>query len=105
MIRWHATEESAIIVAVNDEALSRLHQRRPASVALHLRGVESLARGLTASRGSSRRLRQTSSCRTWTGFVWPPPQTPLVLLAVKGMEAAVDHAGDNWWQRRDGRQR
>jgi hypothetical protein len=46
MIRWHATEESAIIVAVNDEALSRLHQRRPAGVALHLRGAESLARGL-----------------------------------------------------------
>jgi hypothetical protein len=29
-----------------------------------------------------------------TKFVWPPPHTLLALLAVKGMEAAVDHAGD-----------
>jgi hypothetical protein len=38
-------------------------------------------------------------------LAWPPPQTPLAVLAVQGMAAAVDHAGANWWQRRDERQR
>ena len=34
-------------------------------------------------------------------LAWPPPQTPLALLVLQGMAAAVEHPGDNWWQQRD----
>jgi hypothetical protein len=40
-----------------------------------------------------------------TKLAWPPPQTPLAVLAVQGMAAAVDHPGADWWQQRDERLR
>jgi hypothetical protein len=95
-------------IAVNDAALSRLHQARPAGVALHLLGAELAARGLDGFTRFEPSIAADFKLPDWgepTKFVWPPPQTLLALLAVKGMEAAVDHAGDNWWQRRGERQR
>jgi hypothetical protein len=96
MIRRHATEESAIIVAVNDEALSRLHQRRPAGVALHLRGAESLARGIDSFTRSEPSISADLKLPDWeqpAKLAWPPPRTPLAVLAVQGMAAAVDQSG------------
>lgn len=95
-------------IAVNDAAVSHLHQARPAGVALHLLGAESVARGLDGFTRFEPSIAADLKLPDWgepTKFVWPPPQTLLALLAVKGMEAAVDHAGDNWWQRRGERQR
>jgi hypothetical protein len=95
-------------IAANDEALSRLHQRRPAGVALRLLGAELVARGLEGFTRFALSIAGELKLPDWdqpAKLAWPPPLTPLAVLAVQGMAAAVDHPGGNWWQRRDGRQR
>jgi hypothetical protein len=91
-----------------DAEVSRINGSAPAGVAVRLREVELVARnlgGFTRDRPSITNELKLPDWDQSNKLAWPPPQTPLAVLAVQGMAAAVDHAGDNWWQRRAGRQR
>ena len=77
-------------------------------MALRLREVELVARNLEGFTRDQPSITNELQLPDWdqpVKLAWPPPQTPLAVLAVQGMAAAVDHPGANWWQRRDGRQR
>jgi hypothetical protein len=76
-------------------------------VALRLREVELVARNLEGFTRDRPSITNELKLPDWdqpAKLAWPPPQTPLAVLAVQ-VAAAVDHPGANWWQRRDERQR
>ena len=95
-------------IAVNDEALSRLHQARPAGVALHLVGAELVARGLDGftrfepSIASELKLPDRNQAAK---LAWPPP-TPSIAVQVAADMARMlpPHAGANWHQKRETRE-
>jgi hypothetical protein len=91
-----------------DVEVSRLNGSAPAGVALRLRAVELVARNLAGFTRDQPSITNELRLPDWdqpNKLARPPPQTPLAVLAVQGMAAAVDHQGGNWWQRRDERQR
>jgi hypothetical protein len=91
-----------------DAKVGRINGSAPTGVALRLREVELVARnldGFTRDRPSI-----TNELKLWdwdqpNKLAWPPPQTPLGLMVLQGMAAAVDHPGGDWWQQRDERLR
>ena len=92
-------------IAANDEELSRLHVARPAGVALHLNSAELEARNLDAYSRDNPPLAEKLKLPDWddpTKLVFPPPQTPLAVLAAQSM-AFAPHSGENWWQDREAR--
>ena len=77
-------------------------------MALRLREVELVARNLDGFTRDELSITDEVRLEDWdqpNKLAWPPPQTPLGVLVLQGMAAAVDHRGDNWWQQRNGRQR
>lgn len=93
-------------IAANDAELSHLHQARPAGVSLHLRSAELKARNLEDFSRDVPSITKGLRLPDWdrpTKTAWPPPQTPLAVLATQGMPASPPHPGGNWWQDRDER--
>jgi hypothetical protein len=91
-----------------DAEVSRTNGSAPAGVSLRLREVELVARDLAGFTRGQPSTTDELRLPDWdqpAKLAWPPPRTPLAVLAVQGMAAAVDHPGGNWWQRRDERQR
>jgi hypothetical protein len=91
-----------------DEEISRINGSEPPGVALRLRQVELVARNLEGFTRGQPSITNELRLPDWdqpAKLAWPPPQTPLAVLAVQGMAAAVYHPGDNWWRRGDERQR
>jgi hypothetical protein len=87
-------------IAENDEELSRLHQARPAGVALHLRGAELEARGLddfTVSAPSVLERLRLPTFEPGERLAWPPPQAFVAPpVALPGGDRRL-YTGD-WWQ-------
>ena len=95
-------------IAVNDEALSRLHQARPAGVALHLLGAELVARGLDGFTRFEPSIASELKLPDWnqaTKLAWPPP-TPSIAVQVAADMARMlpPHAGANWHEKRETRE-
>jgi hypothetical protein len=95
-------------IAVNDAALSRLHQARPAGVALHLLGAELVARGIGGFTRFEPSIAADLKLPDWdqpTKFVWPPP-TPSLAVQVVGDVARMltPHGGADWHQKRETRE-
>jgi hypothetical protein len=91
-----------------DAKVGRINGSAPPGVALRLREVELVARNLDGFTRDQPSITNELRFPDWdepTKLGWPPPQTPLGVLVVQGMAAAVGHPGDNWWRRRDERQR
>jgi hypothetical protein len=91
-----------------DAKVGRINSTAPAGVALRLREVELVARNLESFTRDGPSITKELKLLDWdqaNKLAWPRPQTPLAVLAVQGMAAAVDHPGANWWRRRDERQR
>jgi hypothetical protein len=90
-------------IAANDAELSRLHQARPAGVALHLFGAELVARGIESFGIASPSIAKELKLPDWScgaKLVWPPPSPPLASLVAPPVSA---HLGPDWWQGRDER--
>jgi hypothetical protein len=65
-------------------------------MALRLRGVELVARNLDGFTRDQPSITNELGLRDWdhpAKTAWPPPQTPLAVVAVQGMAAAVDYPG------------
>jgi hypothetical protein len=89
-------------IAANNEELSRLHQARPADVALHLLGAELVARGLGAFTRSEPSITATLKLPTFEPgerLAWPPPQ-PLGAVSFAPVRLGGDprlYTGE-WWR-------
>jgi hypothetical protein len=89
-----------------DAKVGRINGSAPPGVALRLREVELVARNLDGFTRDEPSITKELRLPDWdqsNKLAWPRPQTPLAVLAVQGVAAAVDHPGDNWWRRRDER--
>jgi hypothetical protein len=74
-------------IAANDERLSRLHQARPAGVALHLRSAELEARGLEGFTRSEPSIAERLKLPTFEPgerLAWPPQQPARIAPVVTG---------------------
>jgi hypothetical protein len=90
-------------IAANDAELSRLHQARPAGVALHLLGAELMARDLESFNIASPSIAKELKLPDWScsaKLVWPPPSPPLSSLVAPPVAA---HLGADWWRGREQR--
>jgi hypothetical protein len=86
-------------IAANDEKLSRLHQARPAGVALHLRSAELEARGLESFTRSEPSIAERLRLPTFEPgerLAWPSPQPASFAPVVLGGDQRV-YSGE-WWK-------
>jgi hypothetical protein len=70
-------------IAANDAELSRLHQARPAGVALHLLGAELVARDLERFKATEPSIAQELKLPKFAPgqrLAWPPPQPPMAAV-------------------------
>ena len=85
-----------------DAEVGRINGSAPDGVRLRLHEVELVARNLEGFTRDEPSITNELRLPDWdqpTKLAWPRPQTPLGVLVLQGMAAAVDHPGDNWWQR------
>jgi DNA repair exonuclease SbcCD ATPase subunit len=85
-----------------DAEIGRINGSAPAGVALRLHKVELVARNLERFTRDEPSITNELRLPDWdqpSKLAWPPPQTPLAVLVLQGMAAAVDHPGATWWQR------
>jgi hypothetical protein len=79
-----------------DAELSRLHQARPAGVALHLLGAELMARGLEAFSAAQPSIASLLKLPDFTHsekMVWPPSEAPMAAVMLP-----PTHLGPDWWR-------
>jgi hypothetical protein len=89
-----------------DAEVGRINGSAPDGVRLRLHEVELVARNLEGFTRDEPSITNELRLPDWDQprrLAWPPPRTPLGVLASQDLAAAVDHPGDNWWQRRDER--
>jgi hypothetical protein len=85
-----------------DAAVSCANGSAPDGVAQRLREVELVARNLERFTRDEPSITNELKLPDWgqpAKLAWPRPQTPLGVLVSQAMAPAVDHPGDNWWQR------
>jgi hypothetical protein len=89
-----------------DAEVGRINGSAPDGVRRRLHEVELVARNLEHFTRDERSITNELRLPDWDQprkLAWPPPRTPLGVLASQGLAAAVDHPGANWWQQRDER--
>jgi len=92
-------------MAAHNAKASDLHRARPAGVALHLIEPELVARGLesfTTANPSISKTMQLPDFEHSNRMAWPPPSTPLAVLASQAVPALA-HSGGEWWRGREER--
>src|ERR1035437_8244321 len=75
-------------IAANDAELSRLHQARPAGIALHLLGAELVARDLERFTTREPSIAQELKLPTFAPgqrLAWPSPQPALAVMVAQSM--------------------
>jgi hypothetical protein len=80
-------------IAANDAELSRLHQARPAGVALHLLGAELVARDLERFTAAEPSIAQELKLPTFASgqrLAWPPQQPSLAAVFAMSMVPPPD---------------
>ncbi len=88
-----------------DKEVARINGSAPSGEHRRLRSVELTARGLDSFTTANPSISRSVQLPDWgpsDRMAWPPPSTPLAVLASQGM-AAPPHSGGEWWRGREER--